>query len=334
VAPTASRVISVSRAAGSYLAEGEVLLVMEAADGDASLTQEAAGHDLDRIRPDLQTLLERLAFTLDSSRPAAVAKRHAQGGRTARENIADLCDEGSFIEYGALAIAAQTRRRSLEDLVANTPADGMVTGIGTVNAAQFGPQRSRCVVMSYDYTVLAGTQGMRNHQKTDRMLGIAHQLRLPVVLFAEGGGGRPGDVDMHIVAGLNNHTFSQFAALSGKVPVVGIVHGRCFAGNAASLGCADVIIATEASNIGMSGPAMIEGAGLGTFQPQEIGPSDVQTRNGVIDVLVKTRPRRCVWRGSTCRTSRARWPTGVAPISACCAMRCPRIACACMTCAT
>lgn len=287
VAATASRVISVSRAAGSYLAEGEVLLVMEAADGDASLTQEAAGHDLDRIRPDLQTLLERLAFTLDSSRPAAVAKRHAQGGRTARENIADLCDEGSFIEYGALAIAAQTRRRSLEDLVTNTPADGMVTGIGTVNAAQFGPQRSRCVVMSYDYTVLAGTQGMRNHQKTDRMLGIAHQLRLPVVLFAEGGGGRPGDVDMHIVAGLNNHTFSQFAALSGKVPVVGIVHGRCFAGNAALLGCADVIIATEASNIGMSGPAMIEGAGLGTFQPQEIGPSDVQTRNGVIDVLVK-----------------------------------------------
>jgi acetyl-CoA carboxylase carboxyltransferase component len=163
----------------------------------------------------------------------------------------------------------------------------MVTGIGTVNAERFGPQRSRCVVMSYDYTVLAGTQGMRNHQKTDRMLSVAHQLGLPVVLFAEGGGGRPGDVDSHILAGLNNHTFSQFAALSGKVPVVGIVHGRCFAGNAALLGCSDVIIATEASNIGMSGPAMIEGGGLGTFRPEEIGPSSVQTRNGVIDVLVK-----------------------------------------------
>ncbi|HKB55558.1 MAG TPA: carboxyl transferase domain-containing protein, partial [Ramlibacter sp.] len=197
-----------------------------------------------------------------------------------------LCDAGSFIEYGALAVAAQTRRRSMEDLIANTPADGMLAGIGTVNAGEFGPQASRCVVMAYDYTVLAGTQGMRNHHKKDRMLGLAHQLRLPVVLLAEGGGGRPGDVDMPVVAGLNNHTFSQFAALSGKVPVVGVVHGRCFAGNAALLGCADVIIATRASNIGMGGPAMIEGGGLGVFRPEEIGPSDVQSRNGVIDLLV------------------------------------------------
>jgi acetyl-CoA carboxylase carboxyltransferase component len=146
---------------------------------------------------------------------------------------------------------------------------------------------SRCAVLAYDYTVLAGTQGMRNHHKTDRLLAVAHQLKLPVVLFAEGGGGRPGDTDMPIVAGLNNHTFSQFAALSGKVPVVGIVHGRCFAGNAALLGCADVIIATKGSNIGMSGPAMIEGGGLGTFAPEQIGPSSVQSRNGVIDILVE-----------------------------------------------
>jgi acetyl-CoA carboxylase carboxyltransferase component len=140
--------------------------------------------------------------------------------------------------------------------------------------------------MAYDYTVLAGTQGAANHQKTDRMLGLAIQLKLPLVLFAEGGGGRPGDVDRPVVAGLNNHTFSQFAALSGQVPVVGIVHGRCFAGNAALLGCSDVIIATKASNIGMGGPAMIEGGGLGTYPPEAIGPSDVQSRNGVIDILV------------------------------------------------
>ncbi|MFP5474221.1 MAG: acyl-CoA carboxylase subunit beta, partial [Gammaproteobacteria bacterium] len=238
-----------------------------------------------------QRVIDRHAPTLDANRPQAVVKRHAQGGRTARENIADLCaldaDPGNFIEYGQLAIAAQTRRRSLEDLVANTPADGMVTGIGSVNAELFGAEASRCVVMAYDYTVLAGTQGMRNHHKKDRMLALAHQLKLPVVLFAEGGGGRPGDVDMPIVAGLNNHTFSQYAALSGVVPVVGIAHGRCFAGNAALLGCSDVIIATKNSNIGMSGPAMIEGGGLGRFAPEQIGPSPVQSRNGVIDILVE-----------------------------------------------
>jgi len=290
-APAAGRVLALLAAPGDYLVEGQSLVRLEAVDAQAVESEAQARHDLDAIRPDLQKVVDRHAPTLDANRAAAVAKRHAQGGRTARANIADLCeladDPGNFTEYGALAIAAQTRRRSLEDLIANTPADGMVTGIGSVNAKQFGPERSRCVVMAYDYTVLAGTQGMRNHHKTDRMLGIAHQLKRPVVLFAEGGGGRPGDTDMPIVAGLNNHTFSQFAALSGKVPVVGIVHGRCFAGNAALVGCADAIIATEASNIGMSGPAMIEGGGLGTFAPEQIGPSSVQSRNGVIDILVK-----------------------------------------------
>lgn len=290
-APVAGRVVALLAAPGDYLVEGQSLVQFEAVDAQAVEAEARAEHDLDAIRPDLRKVIDRHAPTLDANRKAAVDKRHGQGGRTARENIADLCDTaadpGNFIEYGALAIAAQTRRRTLEDLIANTPADGMVTGLGSVNAQQFGPEASRCAVLAYDYTVLAGTQGMRNHHKTDRLLAVAHQLKLPVVLFAEGGGGRPGDTDMPIVAGLNNHTFSQFAALSGKVPVVGIVHGRCFAGNAALLGCADVIIATRGSNIGMSGPAMIEGGGLGTFAPEQIGPSSVQSRNGVIDILVE-----------------------------------------------
>ncbi|PZQ73211.1 MAG: carbamoyl-phosphate synthase large subunit [Variovorax paradoxus] len=289
-APAAGRVVALLAQPGDYLVEGQSLVKLEPVDADSVQARTSEAVDLDAIRPDLQRVIDRHAFTLDANREKAVAKRHAQGGRTARENIADLCeldrDPGNFIEYGQLAIAAQTRRRSLDDLIANTPADGMVTGIGSVNAGLFGAEASRCVVMAYDYTVLAGTQGMRNHHKKDRMLALAHQLKIPLVLFAEGGGGRPGDTDMPIVAGLNNHTFSQYAALSGKVPVVGIVHGRCFAGNAALLGCSDVIIATRASNIGMSGPAMIEGGGLGTFTPEQIGPSPVQSRNGVIDILV------------------------------------------------
>jgi len=290
-ADRACRVIECLAGAGDAVGEGQALFIVELLTGDGH-DDPGSGPAIDvaAVRADLQRVNDRLAFTFDANRTAAVERRHAAHGRTARENIADLCelatDPDAFIEYGALAIAAQTRRRSLEDLVANTPADGMVTGIGAVNARHFGAERSRSVVMAYDYTVLAGTQGMRNHAKTDRMLGIAHRQRLPVVLFAEGGGGRPGDTDMPIVAGLNNHTFSQFAALSGKVPVVGIVHGRCFAGNAALLGCADAIIATRASNIGMGGPAMVEGGGLGRYAPEDIGPSDVQSANGVIDILV------------------------------------------------
>lgn len=238
------------------------------------------------LRPDLQAVLDRHAKTQDNNRPDAITKRHALGLRSARENIADLCDEGSFIEYGALAVAAQRSRRSEEDLITQTPADGMVTGIATINSARFGAEASRTVVMAYDATVLAGTQGMRNHQKTDRLLGLALENKLPVVLFAEGGGGRPGDTDMPIVAGLHISTFASYARLSGQVPVVGIVAGRCFAGNAALLGCSDVIIATKNSNIGMGGPAMVEGGGLGVFTPEQIGPSAVQHGNGVIDVLV------------------------------------------------
>jgi acetyl-CoA carboxylase carboxyltransferase component len=269
--------------AGEAVAEGELLGVLmpvtdAAAQPEAPAPTPQTPTHLDN-RADLQKLKDRLAFTHDAARPEAVAKRHAQGLRTARENIAALCDPDSFVEYGALAVAAQSRRRSADDLMRNTPADGMVTGIGCVNG-------QRVVVMAYDFTVLAGTQGMRNHQKTDRMLGVALQNKLPVVLFAEGGGGRPGDVDVAIVAGLNLATFASFARLNGRVPVLGVVAGRCFAGNAALLGCCDVIIATKGSNIGMGGPAMVEGGGLGVFKPEQIGPSEVQHGNGVIDVLV------------------------------------------------
>jgi acetyl-CoA carboxylase carboxyltransferase component len=185
-----------------------------------------------------------------------------------------------------LVVAAQRRRRSLDDLIARTPADGLVAGIGTVNGEQFGPDAARCVVMSYDYTVLAGTQGQQNHRKKDRMFELAKRWRLPVVLLTEGGGGRPGDTDALGVAGLDCLAFAYFAELSGLVPLVGINAGYCFAGNAALLGCCDVVIATRDSNIGMGGPAMIEGGGLGVFPPTAIGPIDVQGTNGVVDVVV------------------------------------------------
>jgi acetyl-CoA carboxylase carboxyltransferase component len=291
----AASILEITARAGDSVAQGEVLLRTAAMAAHESHATAAAPREPDaakqelaaiKLRNDLREVIALHAFTLDAQRPEAIAKRHARGQRSARENIADLCDPGSFVEYGALALAAQSQRRSHDDLVRNTPADGMVTGIGSVNAALFGPQSSRCAVLAYDATVLAGTQGFRNHQKTDRLLGVAARESLPVVLFAEGGGGRPGDTDMPIVAGLHVPTFASFARLSGKVPLVGIAAGRCFAGNAALLGCCDVVIATHDSNIGMGGPAMVEGGGLGAFAPEQIGPSDVQHRNGVIDVLV------------------------------------------------
>ncbi|MFZ3022585.1 carboxyl transferase domain-containing protein [Pseudomonas sp.] len=271
---------------GDTLAEGQTLVFIEPAEVDGSAQHDEQSLDLAHIRADLAEVLERHALLTDARRPEAVAKRRKTGQRSARENLADLLDDGSFSEYGALALAAQRRRRSTEELLQLSPADGLIAGIGTVNAAAFGSQAARCMSIAYDYTVFAGTQGVINHKKTDRMLQLAEQWRLPLVLFAEGGGGRPGDTDFVGVAGLDCHTFVGMAKLSGLVPLVGVVSGRCFAGNAALLGCCDVIIATENATIGMAGPAMIEGGGLGRFTPEQVGPVNVQGPNGVIDVQV------------------------------------------------
>ncbi|SOY48954.1 acetyl-CoA carboxylase family protein [Cupriavidus taiwanensis] len=286
VAEQAGRVIDLRSACGEQVAEGQVMLVLEPADAAAHAAGDTECTDPAAIRPDLQRVLDRHAFLYDAARPEAVARRRARGQRTARENVDDLCDAGSFREYGGLALAAQASRRSEADLIANTPADGLITGTGTVNGSLFAPERARCAVLAYDATVLAGTQGKRNHTKTDRILEVALRNRLPTVIFAEGGGGRPGDVDFPTVAGLYQPSFGAFAELSGEVPVVGIASGRCFAGNAALLGCCDLIVATRNANIGMAGPAMIEGGGLGVFRPEDIGPAAVQYHNGVADLLV------------------------------------------------
>ncbi|HVW41167.1 MAG TPA: carboxyl transferase domain-containing protein [Amycolatopsis sp.] len=276
-AHTAGVVTEVLVKPDDVVSAGQPLAVLAPADVESGAEAAEAVLDLDTPRPDLAALLERRALTADAARQDAVDRRHAAGRRTARENIADLCED--FVEYGGLAIAAQRSRRSLEDLMARTPADGLVAGVGTVNGR-------RAIAMSYDYLVLAGTQGQRGHAKKDRLFELAAEAKLPVVLFAEGGGGRPGDTDdASAVTLLDCMAFALYARLSGTVPLVGIASGRCFAGNAALLGCSDVVIATPESSIGMGGPAMIEGGGLGVFHPDEVGPASVQRANGVIDLM-------------------------------------------------
>ncbi len=236
-------------------------------------------------RDDLAELRRRAALTEDEARPDAVRRRHEGGGRTARENIADLVDPGSFVEYGRFAIAAQRGRREVDDLIARTPADGLVGGTARINGDLFGAD-SACAVLSYDYTVLAGTQGALGHRKKDRLFELIERMRLPAVLFAEGGGGRPGDTDYPVVSALDTRAFALWARLSGLVPRVAVVAGRCFAGNAVLAGCSDLIVATENISLGMGGPAMIEGGGLGKVDPDEVGPLEMQERNGVVDLAV------------------------------------------------
>jgi acetyl-CoA carboxylase carboxyltransferase component len=278
-APHAAVVDSVLIGQGDTVRLDQPLVVLREHAETAPEQVAEADADLDAVRPDLAEALRRHQIGLDPARPDAVARRRARNQRTARENVAAVCDPDTFVEYGPLVVAAQRQRRPLTELIERTPADGLVGGIAQVNGA-------RCAVLAYDATVLAGTQGAHNHLKQDRLFELAHRQQLPLVLFAEGGGGRPGDTDIPTVSGLHVPAFHLFARLSGLVPLVGIASGRCFAGNAALLGCCDVVIATRDASIGMGGPAMIEGGGLGVHAPELVGPIDVQAPNGVVDVVV------------------------------------------------
>ncbi len=283
-ASTSGVVRAITIAVGDTVFESHPLAFIEereATDGAAHREQEI---DLDLIRPDLAEVLERRAQAFDAARPKAIARRRAAGQRTARENLEDICDPGSFVEYGSLVLAARRRTTPLDELIEQSPADGLIMGLATINGETFPEERSRAVVVSYDYTVMAGTQGHMGHHKQDRMFEMAGKWRLPVVLFAEGGGGRGSDTDN--VSNMSD-TFYRLPALSGLVPLVGIASGRCFAGNAVLLGCCDVIIATANCTIGMAGPAMIEGGGLGVYRPEEVGPMSVQVANGVVDIAVR-----------------------------------------------
>ncbi|WP_278921129.1 carboxyl transferase domain-containing protein [Pseudophaeobacter profundi] len=273
-APCSGVVTQVHVSAGDELRGAEPLISLAPAEVSAAPRPSPDNSP----RADFTAFEARISLLRDDSRPKAVARRHASGGRTARENITDLFDPGSFTEYGALAVAAQRSTRPLDDLQARTQGDGIICGTGTVAGRPVA-------AMAVDYMVMAGTQGYNHHRKMDRLIALAGRDNLPIVLFAEGGGGRPNDHDVAqlVVAGLNVPSFRQFAAHRG--PKIGIASGLCFAGNAALFGVCDLRIATRNSQIGMGGPAMIEGGGLGVFKPQEIGPCDVQTANGVIDLL-------------------------------------------------
>ena len=271
---------------GQTVTPGTPLVVVAPGEVSPVARSRVAAVDPTAVRADLAEVIARHHTGLDAARPEAVERRRAVGRRTARENIDDLVDDGTYVEYGPLALAAQRRRRSVDELIARTPADGMIGGIGSVNGHLFDEHASRVIAIAYDYTVLAGTQGLLNHRKKDRLFELATSLRLPIVFFTEGGGGRPGDTDHIGVSLLDGWAFYLFAHLSGLVPLVAVNAGYCFAGNASILGCCDVVIATTDSNIGMGGPAMIEGGGLGVFDPKTIGPAAVQQANGVIDITV------------------------------------------------
>ena len=265
----------ITMAAGDVVRESYPIVFVEEAEVSGEGASAAEEIDPDHIRDDLRQLYERHALVLDENRPEAVEKRYGRGYRMPRENIDQLMDPGSFKEYWPLIVARQHKRYDMDTLRRDTPADGLIAGIGTINGDLFDAEQARAMVVHYDYTVLAGTQGGRNHYKQDRMFELASRFRIPVVLFGEGGGGRPGDDSIGPGVAFDTHTFTQFSKLSGLVPMVSVINGRTFAGNTALVACCDVIIATERTTVAMGGPAMIEGRRSGHLHARGSRPDVV-----------------------------------------------------------
>lgn len=284
VATASGTVAGIRVAEGTSVTEGQALIAIEVSGVGEELPEGGPPVDLGEIRPDLAAVLDRRSRTLDAHRTEVVARRHAAGRLTAREIVSHLCDPGSLHEYGSLVLAARRRTTDVDELVAESPADGIITGTAHINGDQFGQQAGRAVIAVSDYSVYAGTQGIMQHDKLNRMIAIAGRTRSPMVLWAEGAGGRGSDTDSFTHT---PNTFHDFARLSGRVPLVGVVGGRSFAGNAVLLGCCDVVIATEGSSIGLGGPVMIEGGGLGRVTPDEVGPAESGFASGVVDILVE-----------------------------------------------
>jgi acetyl/propionyl-CoA carboxylase alpha subunit len=292
-APAAGTVTSVAASVGEVVDIGRPLAVLHPNGASSNATRpDAPAGTATAERHDLAEVLSRKAEVLDAARPDAVERRHGKGARTARENVDDLVDIGTFREYGGLAVAAQHRRRDADELRAKTPADGVVTGFGTVNGGLFGAAVARTTVIAFDETVLAGTMGEVGRDKLARVLDIAERDARPVVLLAEGGGGRAGDTDGRMGKGwtLDVSCYHRLGRLSGLVPLVGVTSGNCFAANAGALATCDVIIATRDAHLGVGGPSMIEGGRLGRYRADEIGPMSVQGANGVVDLLVDDEP--------------------------------------------
>ncbi len=287
-------VVKVAVTQGQQVNAGDAL-IFTSSDDDSSSTNT---HDLvetenpEKLRPELTELNERKAFLRYAGREEDVAKRHANGYLTGRENLDLVVDKDSFIEYGDLVVAAQRKRHPISHLIARTSGDGIIVGWAKINCHPVA-------VVIGDYLVLAGTQGYLHHQKLDRIFQSVIDHPAPLVLYAEGGGGRPGDTDGLSVSGLKTPSFALMGEIKARgIPSVAVVNGYCFAGSAAFLGTCDIIIATrggskdapsrKSTTIGMGGQAMIEGGGLGRFEHEHIGPVHVHMRSGGIDVLVDT----------------------------------------------
>lgn len=260
-------VAAISMSKGDVVREGYPIVFLFEQDVKGGAIEADSGFDLDQIRNDLQEVNEYIERTLDEAHGEAVATLRERGRRTPRKNIGDLLDPDTFMEFGPPA--------------AGSVSGGTIMGFGGVNGALVGDERSRTALVYANYPYAMYSHG---HYRQEQVHELAHDWKVPIVLFSEGQGEPPS---LSTGVGLDASVFADFAKLSGLVPLVGVNLGDCFAGNATLLSCCDVIIGTQQSTIGMNGPTVVAANGLGNYRADELGATSFQAANGNLDIVVK-----------------------------------------------
>ena len=215
----------------------------------------------------LEQLRERTAAAEAMGGQDRIARQHAAGRMTARERIAALCDADSFNEYGALAGGNHPGGE------APLAADGLVGGIARIDGRSL-------VVLAEDFTVKGGSIGHPNAAKRTRLVRLALERELPLVLMLDGAGERTGNQTARYPNTPND--LQLVADLKGRVPVITLVLGIS-AGHGALTGVfADLIIMSRGSALFSAGPPLVEAALGLKATPEEIGGAEMHTaRSGV-----------------------------------------------------
>ena len=267
-------VVEISMSVGDVVQEGYPIVFINETNVEGGALETEGGIDLDALREDMREFNDYIAYTLDDQHGEAVSARHDAGRRTPRENLDDFIDDNSFRELGPA--------------VSGSAEGGAIIGFGSVNGELFGEEGSRVALIYNDYDVTTRTNGA-GHYKQEPIHELVKDFKVPLVLFSEGEGkpfiarkGFPTGV------GMDEQLFSEFAKLSGLVPLVGITTGHSFGANATMLACCDVIIATRNAAVGMGGgPSVVAAVGMGEHSAEDIGSMSFQVPNGNVDILVE-----------------------------------------------
>lgn len=213
---------------------------------------------------------EALRAGLDAARPEAVAKQHGRGKRTARERIALLVDDDSFVEFGALA------RPEGESLYA----DAVVAGLAEIDGRPVA-------ILATDYTVAGGSNGELGNEKQRRMWEIAASRGIPVVMLFDGGGHRISEgLDARLFAGGFDIQEVQ-ARLSGWVPMVAAFLGPGYGQPTLAASLCDYVVAVRGiATVGMAPPALVRAATGEDVADLGIDTPDSQAAFGAIDLAV------------------------------------------------